>query len=299
MSFRSLFLIVVSLPLLGGCAEVFTSAPLGETPIAVSSEDWEGIWIGPEETYVIQVIDEETGTFLVSTLDPEKSPPEVEPMEFQLSKTGGWYFGNWEVEPGEFSWVRVKREGESILVWFADAERFIELVDQGVLPGEVRSRGGSGSSGEVFIGPLTEEHLDIITESTEGILFIWDEPLQLHRVKGPDGIGSGSSIRPESPASSAEQGRYLITAENLAPYDTLNAHEAIRRLRRFWLQGTGGKAPRVFVDGKDVGEPSVLEEYPANQLTELRFIPPTDAMVRFGPDYGGGVIELVLKEGMG
>ncbi len=298
MSFRSFFSILAFAPLLGACAEVVTSAPLGETPVAVSEDDWEGIWGGAEETYIIQVIDEETGELLVSELDPEESPPEIDPMEIQLSKVGDWYFGNWEEEPGEFSWFRVSRSGASIIVWIADSDRFKELVNQGVLPGEVRSQGGSESD-KIFIGHLTEEHLNIITESTEGVLFSWDEPLLLHRVMGPDGVGGGRRLPSESPGEPSGDGNrrdgYRISADELAPFETMDAHEVVRRLRRFWLQGIGGKTPRVFKNGEDAGEASILLEYQVKQITELRFVPGKDATEMYGPDYAGGVIEVIIS----
>ena len=49
--------------------------------------------------------------------------------------------------------------------------------------------------------------------------------------------------------------RYLITAEDLQPYveRNLNAYDAVSRLRRNWLMGVGGRSPRLFVDGEELG----------------------------------------------
>ena len=89
--------------------------------------------------------------------------------------------------------------------------------------------------------------------------------------------------------------RYLLTAAELTPYATLNVYEAVRRLRRFWIQGSGGRSPRVFVNDREMGGAPSLEEYRADMVAEIRFIQPTDAMTQFGPDYAGGVIRVTLR----
>lgn len=89
--------------------------------------------------------------------------------------------------------------------------------------------------------------------------------------------------------------RYLLTSADLTPYATLNVYETVRRLRRFWLQGSGGRSPRVFVNNQEMGGAPSLEEYRTDQVAEIRFIQPTDAMTQFGPDYAGGVIQVTLR----
>lgn len=89
--------------------------------------------------------------------------------------------------------------------------------------------------------------------------------------------------------------RYLVTADDLAPYATYNLYDAISRLRRFWIQGSGGRSPRVFVNGAEIGGAPSMEDYGADQAAEVRFIQPTQAMTQFGPDYAGGVIQITLR----
>jgi hypothetical protein len=89
--------------------------------------------------------------------------------------------------------------------------------------------------------------------------------------------------------------RYLLTGEELAPYGTLNLYEAVSRLRRFWLQGSGGRSPRVFVNNQELGGAPSLEEYASGQVAEIRFIRPSQAMTQYGPDYAGGVIQVTLR----
>jgi hypothetical protein len=95
--------------------------------------------------------------------------------------------------------------------------------------------------------------------------------------------------------SGGSSDRYLITAEDLAPFATLNLYEAVNRLRRFWLQGSGGRSPRVFINTQELGGAPSLEEYGAADAAEVRFIQPNVAMTQFGPDYVGGVIQVILR----
>jgi hypothetical protein len=79
------------------------------------------------------------------------------------------------------------------------------------------------------------------------------------------------------------------------PYATLNVYEAVRRLRRFWVQGSGGRSPRVFVNDVEMGGAPSLEDYRSDMVAEIKFIQPNLAMTQFGPDYAGGVIQVTLR----
>lgn len=284
MSFRRFAPILFSVPLLLGCGEVITDAPLGETPVSVQEEDWEGIWVAPEEVYMVEVLDEAEGRLLVGEITGGQSPEVEDLTEMQLSRIGDWYFANWETEPGEFQWFRVHRKGDHIIIWLAEFDGFAALVDQGVMPGEIRS---SGSDDEVFIGPLTDEHLEIITEGSDGALFDWENPGTLYRVQGPERGGRRN----------ASVERNQLTARDLAAYDTLNAHETVHRLRRFWLEGPPGSSRRVFVNDQDAGDLSVLAEYPVEQILELRYIRQRNTEEWFGSTVEGGVILVRTKRG--
>jgi hypothetical protein len=95
--------------------------------------------------------------------------------------------------------------------------------------------------------------------------------------------------------SGSSSDRYLLTATDLAPYATQNLYEAVSRLRRFWLQGSGGRSPRVFVNKQELGGAPSLEEYGAGDVAEVRFIVSNVAMTQYGPDYAGGVIQITLR----
>jgi hypothetical protein len=102
--------------------------------------------------------------------------------------------------------------------------------------------------------------------------------------------GGGGGVAEVGPSD-----RSLLTAQDLALYPTDNLYDSVRRLRRFWLQGSGGGLPRVFVDGVEVGGGRDLREYSSGMVLEVRFIQPVDAMTQFGLDYAGGVIQVTLR----
>jgi len=91
------------------------------------------------------------------------------------------------------------------------------------------------------------------------------------------------------------QDRYLLTSADLQPYASFNLYDAVSRARRFWLQGSGGRSPRVFVNDIELGGGPSLEQYMASQVAEIRFIQPTEAMTQYGPEYAGGVIRVTLR----
>jgi len=96
--------------------------------------------------------------------------------------------------------------------------------------------------------------------------------------------------------SGSRRNRNVISAEELAELvGNYSAYEAVQRLRANWLSGRGTSRPRVFVDGIDLGGTEVLRNYRLETIREIRFVQPSDATVRFGTGFGGGVIEVLTK----
>ena len=101
---------------------------------------------------------------------------------------------------------------------------------------------------------------------------------------------------PSGGTETAGRDRYVLTAEELAADPTINALEAIRRLRRFWLLERGGVTAQVFMNGNDMGSASILTQWRADMVLEMRFIDGDAARAEFGPDYAAGVIEVTVRE---
>jgi hypothetical protein len=106
--------------------------------------------------------------------------------------------------------------------------------------------------------------------------------------------GSG---RPKEP----RRDRNLLTLEELAPLESFTAWEAVQRLRPMWMRPGGirnsanptGHYPTVFVDGAPYGPMEVLRTFRVLDLQEIRYVSATDATIRYGGNYQGGVILLM------
>ena len=94
----------------------------------------------------------------------------------------------------------------------------------------------------------------------------------------------------------------VITAEELAPYSTYTALEAIRRLRPRWLQVRGSSSsslgpaePVVVIDGTRFGPASALAGYAVTAIESVRFMSASDATTRYGTDFAGGAIVVTTR----
>ncbi|MDH3223612.1 MAG: hypothetical protein OEO23_07840 [Gemmatimonadota bacterium] len=102
--------------------------------------------------------------------------------------------------------------------------------------------------------------------------------------------GAGPS---DGPRRSANR----ITLEELADYSTLNALDAIRRLRPRWLQARGATAgganePVAILDGARLGSPDALASVAVSDVSEMQYLSAADATMRYGTNFPGGAIEV-------
>lgn len=100
--------------------------------------------------------------------------------------------------------------------------------------------------------------------------------------------GGGGSDGPRRDAN-------LITAEELAEYTTLTAHDVIRRLRPRWLRARGGGAPQLIMDGARMGSLEGLSTISVADVESLRYMSAADATMRFGTNFPNGAIEVVSR----
>ncbi len=93
----------------------------------------------------------------------------------------------------------------------------------------------------------------------------------------------------------------LSAAPNLA---NATAYDVVLRLRPGFLQprdprtgiiASRGALPAVFLDGTYYGGVDVLRGIVASAVAEMQYVRPFDALYRYGPAYGAGVILLHLK----
>jgi hypothetical protein len=94
----------------------------------------------------------------------------------------------------------------------------------------------------------------------------------------------------------------VITEQDIEKIEVNDAAQIVERLRPNWLRGRGAASisggtdlPVVYLDDSRQGGPEQLGRISARIIREIRFVPGTEAAVRWGLGHGGGVIQVVTK----
>ncbi len=160
------------------CAVVYVESPVGEDPVKLDAEEWNGTWLHAEGAVTVKVLDSEDGALGLAWVDSEGEQLVPKSAAVHLRLAGGRVLVSWKeedaAEPG-YLWGILSRRDEQVVVLAPDADKFRVLVEQQKLPGHVEN-------GDIYLGRLGPEHLDIILSDQEGFLFDWEEPLVLTRV---------------------------------------------------------------------------------------------------------------------
>ncbi len=113
----------------------------------------------------------------------------------------------------------------------------------------------------------------------------------------PACASGGGAGAPEAPRPNPN----LITAEEIAGAHVQNAFEAVRQLRPRFLMTHGGTTSthgvQVMVDDVPRGGVSALGSINASDVVEIRYLDPSDATMKYGTGYTGGLI--IVKTGGG
>jgi hypothetical protein len=102
---------------------------------------------------------------------------------------------------------------------------------------------------------------------------------------------------------SAGTSRNLITQDEIDSADAGNIYDVVVRLHGNFLNDRGRTSIRtnrssraiVFLNDQEYGIPETMRNIPPGRIAEIRFYPGTDAVARFGSQYGGGVIQLISR----
>ncbi|MDQ7052280.1 MAG: hypothetical protein Q9P14_05110 [candidate division KSB1 bacterium] len=96
--------------------------------------------------------------------------------------------------------------------------------------------------------------------------------------------------------------RNLISLAEIQSSHASNAYDLIRELRPHWLRGRGQKSikfasvayPVVYVNGNRHGSVQSLYNLTTDNITEIQFLDPGDATVRFGANHPSGAILVTM-----
>jgi hypothetical protein len=164
-----------------GCFEVVSLNPMGESALKLNPAEWDGVWLLSDDDLVIfKVANPDDGLIEASFLERGESGPVFKRSTVYVREAEGWVFISMAQESEGatdvvgYSWGRLKKDGNTLIVWMPDHDKFESLVDEGILPGDTRST-------DVHLGILESSHYAVITSEQRGVLFEWDNPIIFRR----------------------------------------------------------------------------------------------------------------------
>jgi len=95
----------------------------------------------------------------------------------------------------------------------------------------------------------------------------------------------------------------VITREQIEATGASNIYDVIARLHSDFLRDRGRVSIKmdthdravVFLNDQEYGIPETMRNFPAGRVEQVRFFGGSDAVARFGSQYGGGVIQLISR----
>ncbi len=156
---------------LSACTTVISLMPVGDEPVYLEPEKWEGLWVheskGSTENITfasVMVIDAAGGILEVCD---QGCCDETSRVVFRQHTTAGKptrFVSLFDWEWG-YAWGKYQRISNALIIWLPRGEEFARLVQEGSLAGQYREEG------VLIIAPLSSEQLDLISRDEGGRLF--------------------------------------------------------------------------------------------------------------------------------
>jgi hypothetical protein len=151
---------------LQACSAVYSNAPVGDTPVPVSEQEWAGTWLGPGGAVTVAVSDADKGVLQAAWIEHRQDRLDLESHRVWLAQSGEWLFASVEDKerPGHYVWAHIVRDGEQLILWVPDPARVKALVEQGKLRGRALEKDGD----DVLLEPLNDQDLDLLMSPAGG-----------------------------------------------------------------------------------------------------------------------------------
>jgi hypothetical protein len=108
------------------------------------------------------------------------------------------------------------------------------------------------------------------------------------------GTAPAAAERDEAATAPAEGDAGKVTVEEIAATGAATAYEVVVRLHRDWLRDKlTGAAVSVYQDNQRIGGEESLRRLQVQDIAELQYLDGRSAVMRWGPDVGGGVIIVI------
>jgi hypothetical protein len=178
MKLRNLTGVVWCALLVAGCNVVYSARPVGETPVVIVPEEWEGTWIHHEGAVTVVVVDKDKGLLEVGWVEAKQNRLVFESYRAQLLQSGEWLFGNVPDTNGKkrYFWGRLKKQARQLILWVPDVARVKALVAQGKLPGRIEKNGE-----DVVLDGLDAKQLAAIAAGEHGAILDLEAPVVFFR----------------------------------------------------------------------------------------------------------------------
>ncbi len=113
----------------------------------------------------------------------------------------------------------------------------------------------------------------------------------------------GGTMRFASAGNLGTGSRDVIRVADHPEVHTLDVYQAVRRLRPFFLHSRGPSSVNVqgasrlsvFLDDVPMGDVRELTSIQARDVTEIRYLSPSEAVIRYGRRFAGGIIRLTTR----
>ncbi len=153
-----------------GC--VYTSGPVGRSPVSLSPKEWEGLWImemhGIEKSdrrdpvpVVIKVLDEKQGVLQAWAMGEDGAQYSAHAMTVFVRSCAGTHFVSWPERPDSdtYFWAVLGRSAGTMVLYLPDPNQFGAAVENGALTGAL------APGGDVWLGHMSGEQLGLVAGS--------------------------------------------------------------------------------------------------------------------------------------
>lgn len=97
--------------------------------------------------------------------------------------------------------------------------------------------------------------------------------------------------------------RNVIAQDEIDAAEATNVYDLIARVRGSFLRDRGKVSLKmnqrekavVFMNDQEYGILETMRNIPCGRIGEIRYFPGTEAVSKFGSQYGGGVIQLISR----
>ena len=173
------YMVLCFVIIITGCHSVFTSHPMGDNPIKIAGENWNGTWINKDGSVVVKVTDPEKGHLIAALIESKKDDLILKKYDIEIRGTNNFTFINFKMKDEKgtmrYVWGKINKDDKTIVIWAPNIEMFRELVNAKKLPGEIKNK-------DVYLETLKDEHLKFIMSEKNSLLFQLNKPAVFYRL---------------------------------------------------------------------------------------------------------------------